>query len=96
MRDAKIARGKTLDETEEDLILFRSDVVDLFHSMSARQTGEIVRRKVEKSPLVCAGIDFQQVCLYIALNRDKTTWYFGEILAIQDKQQRSCTRHEEP
>ena len=72
MRDAKIARAETPDETGEDLIMFGSDVVALFLSMSATQTGEIVQRQVEKSPLICAGIDYQQVSLYIALNRDKT------------------------
>ena len=72
MRDAKIARAETPNETKEDLIMFGSDVVALFPSMSATQTGEIVRRQVEKSPLICAGIDYQQVCLYIAINRDKT------------------------
>ena len=70
MRDAKIARAETPNETEEDLIIFGSDVVVLFPSMSATQTGEIVRRHVEKLPLICASVP-----VYCHKQRqDRATW----------------------
>ena len=71
-RDEKIMRGEIIPDTEEDIIMFGSDVVALFPSLSASTTGLIVRRQIEKSPTEFAGIDYQQVSLYIALNRDKT------------------------
>ena len=68
-------QGSTEEEdltAPENLTLVGSDVVALFPSLTARRTGEIVRRRVLKSDLEFPGFCVKRGLLYIKFNEDKT------------------------
>jgi hypothetical protein len=58
-----------MTEDEEDLVMFGSDVVALFPSITEKTTGKIVREQADKSELKVEGLDYNQAALYISLNR---------------------------
>ena len=64
-------RGEEID-WEKEMIMFGSDVVALFPSLTSERTGEIVRREISKSCMRVDGVNYKMVCLYISLNREKT------------------------
>ena len=70
-RQERIEEGEEID-TEEELIMFGSDVVGLFPSMTEARTGKIIRIETEKSGMKVDGLDYSQIALYISINRDKT------------------------
>ena len=65
---AKMQRGEEID-WEKELIMFGSDVVALFPSLTSENTGRIVRRQIQKSSMKFKGMDFKQIILYVMLNR---------------------------
>ena len=74
----KCERGEEID-WEEEIVMFGSDVIALFPSLTSERTGEIVRREIAKSSMKVEGINHRLVCLYISLNRDKT----GELGSLE-------------
>ena len=47
------------------------DAVSLFPSLSARNTGQIVKRKVEESPMKVEGFQWKKAMVYIKVNQNK-------------------------
>ena len=79
VREVRDKAGESLPVEEEEIIMFGSDVVALFPSMTEKRTGKIVREQAEKSDLKCDGFDWSQVALYISINREKT----GDLAKIE-------------
>ena len=61
--------GKGIHEEDQQICLVGNDVVALFPSMKAKNTGIIVRKRVENSPLKFEGFDYRQAARYIIMNR---------------------------
>ena len=71
IRSEKTRNGEALDDQEE-LIIFRNDVVGLFPNITSARTGKIVRYRVQESKLKFEGMNFKQASLYVYLNQEKT------------------------
>ena len=59
----------TSDEGRKRLIVVGNDVVGLFPAMKEVNTGRAVGRQVFKSPMVVRGLDYMEVCRYVAGSR---------------------------
>ena len=57
----------------EDMCLLGLDVVALFPSMSARKTGEIVRKRLMRSTMEFDGFDWRRGAAYIVINKSLTS-----------------------
>jgi len=55
----------------DDYLLIGTDVVGLFPSLSAENTGKAIREQAEKSKIKWKDVDRKWLALYIHLNRDK-------------------------
>ena len=60
----------TSDEGRKRLIVVGNDVVWLFPTMKEVNTGRAVGRQVFKSPMVVRGVDYMEVCRYVAGSRE--------------------------
>ena len=57
----------------EKMCLLGLDVVALFPSMSAKRTGEIVRKRLMKSKMTFSGFDWKRGATYIVINKHLTS-----------------------
>ena len=62
--------GPAIEEREVCLLAW--DVEALFPSMSAEKTGEIVRKRIQASPIKPDGFDWKVGLVYLAMNRQLT------------------------
>ena len=53
-------------------IIFGNDVVALFPSMMAANTGKIVREIIEESDMKIEGVDYREISRYVVINRNLT------------------------
>ena len=65
--------GPPIEEEMERMCLLGLDVVALFPSMSAKKTGEIVRRRIMKSKMRFTGFDWRRGAAYIVINKHLTS-----------------------
>ena len=65
--------GPGVSEEELEICLIGSDVVALFPSIKSKNTGKIVRKRVERSPLKFKGFNFKHGARYIAMNKKYTS-----------------------
>ena len=57
---------------DKEMCLLGLDVVALFPSMKSKNTGIIIRRQIQKSPLKIRGFDWRQGTRYIVMNKQYT------------------------
>ena len=63
--------GKGLKKEDVTMCLIGSDVVALYPSLSPRNTGEIVKNRIEKSNVKFEGFDEKKGLTYIRMNEDR-------------------------
>ena len=64
--------GQGLYEEDRQMCLIGNDVVALFPSIKSQNTGRIVRKRIEKSPLKFEGFEYRHGARYIVMNRKYT------------------------
>ena len=64
--------GKPVDKKELERVLLGNDVVGLFPNIKSKNSGKIVREKVEESEIVFEGFDYKQGGRYIVMNKRYT------------------------
>ena len=57
---------------EEQVAVVGSDVIALFPSLQERNTGKIIAEEVRVSEMKLDGLNYQQISLYVRMNRDLT------------------------
>ena len=57
---------------DEQIAVVRSDVIALFPSLQERNTGKIVAEEMRVSEMKLEGLNYQQIALYVRMNRDLT------------------------
>ena len=74
-------------DRDKVIMMIASDVVALFPSMRARETAQICSEMVERSDLEFGMLDYQEMLLYIRLNRDKVSklGYLEHYLPVRSK-----------
>ena len=65
--------GPGISARELDVCVLGNDVVALFPNIKSKNTGIIVRKRIEKSPLRIEGFDYRRGARYIVMNRKYTS-----------------------
>ena len=63
------ACGPELREEEGEIVLVGMDAVALFPSMSGKETGKIVRKRIKDSNVKIEGFNWRKAAVYIKINR---------------------------
>ena len=64
---------------KEQICIVGSDVVGLFPSLQERNTGKVVAEEVRESDKVLEGLNYQQIALYVRINKSLT----GDLFSLR-------------